>query len=366
MKRNRIKQLIAMCLAPLLFASCLSEETLECDKDQEITIRVSVKDKDVQSRASDVIAIEKISRYDIFIYNTSDGQLVDYFSEGALSLTDGFTKQFPSTIDYRTSKDVFVVVNYDGWNGNTSDEMRAISRENLKALQMTCTQNYEGPSSAMTSFGGYRKAGGSENEPFVMSVSQENFNFSAAGMKLDLSLKRTYAKIVLKIIASLPDGEDNTDWLSLKSLSVKRVGGIPVKARIFPNDSFVPTRESYVWSNDHVYSKAGNDADLKVGYEFDTFSEDNLRLRIFPHTPKNEGERTSIGIGFTVGPKGSSLITKKFFREIYVGAQDTYQITPNSAYLITVRYGKTDNSLSIMTEVVPWYITDFEDDVYPQ
>ena len=90
MKQNRIKQLIAMCMAPLLFASCLSDETAVCEKEQEITIRVSVKDEDVQTRASDVIPVEKIERYDIFIYNSSDGQLINYFSETGLS-KDQFT-----------------------------------------------------------------------------------------------------------------------------------------------------------------------------------------------------------------------------------------------------------------------------------
>lgn len=370
MKRNRIKQLITMCLAPLLFVSCLSEETLECEKEQEITIRVSVKDKDVQTRGSDLIAVETIKRYDIFIYNSSGGQLIDYFGAEELSLSDGFTENFPSTIDYQTPKDVFVVVNYDGWNDYTPDQMKAISRDNLKALEMACTQNYKGPSSAMTSFSGYQKEKTGDvtiNEPFVMSVSKTDFNFSSApGMKLDLSLERTYAKIILKIVADLPDGEDNTDWLSLKTLSVKHVSGMPVKARMFPGAAFVPDRESYAWNTNHIYTKPGNDADLKAGYVFDTFLEANLKLRMFPHTPTQKTERTSIGLGFSVGPKGNDKITKEFYRDIEVGEKDTYEIKANSAYIITVHYGKTNSSMHITTDVVPWYIVHFEDEVYPE
>lgn len=369
MKQNRIKQLIAMCMAPLLFVSCLADETLVCEKDQEITIHVSVKDKDVQTRASDLIAVEKIKRYDIFIYNTSDGQLINYFGQTGLSLTDGFTKQFPSTIDYQTPKDVFVVVNYDGWNGKTTEEMKTISRENLKATEMTCTQNYEGNKSTMTSFGGYRKTDGTGDEPFIMSVSEENFNFStASGMKLDLSLKRNYAKVVLNIVSSLPDNEDNTDWGSLKSLYVKRINNIPTTARMFPFvvTSFTPAKDDYEWGASHEYTKDGGDADLKAGYEFDTFLEENLKLRIFPHTPAANTDRTKIAVGFSVGPKGNPKITKEFFREIEIGSADTYRIMPNSAYIITVRYGKTDSSLSITTEVVPWYIVNVDNEVYPE
>lgn len=355
-------------MAPLLFASCLSDETAVCEKEQEITIRVSVKDEDVQTRASDVIPVEKIERYDIFIYNSSDGQLINYFSETGLS-QDQFTKQFPSTIDYQTPKDVFVVVNNEDWNSKTPKDMKAISRDDLKALEMTCLQNYKGTASAMTSFGGYQKPGGAGNEPFVMSVSKENFNFSTAtGMKLDLSLKRTYAKIILKIIASLPTEEDNTDWLSLKSLSVKHVSGIPKSARVFPGAPFAPAKENYQWSNDHIYSIPGNDADLKGGYVFDTFLEGNLKLRIFPHTPASKDARTSIGVGFSVGPKGKDRITKEFFREIEVGLDDkdnAYQIKPNSSYVITISYGKTSASLSIKVEAVPWYLVNWDYEVRP-
>lgn len=364
--KQKLVYRILIAFFPAFISSCVNDEGgIDCGNPGKITLHVSVQDKKIQSRASDLITMEGIKRYDTFIYDTANGNLIDYKGQKNLTALDEFTAEFISGANYLTTKDVFVVVNNSNWDSNTEEQMKAITRNELEALEIDCNQNYSGTMTAMTDFGGYKK-NAAEYEPFIMSVSSKAHDFQTTP-KLELQLKRTYAKVILNIISSLPDGDDNADWVSLKNISVKRINNVPAKTVLFEETGtgYHPTTNSYGWNTE--FNKAGNDADLKTGYVFDTFTEDNIKLRIFPQEAVAEAYRTSIEVGFGVGPAGKDRITKEFFRKIEIGKIDeNYRIDPNCAYVITIRYGKTDSSLSVSTKVVPWYIVNFDSGVYPE
>lgn len=370
--RKNIKNnlLTACCLIVSLFTSCISnEEGVECPRN--IAIHVSVDGKDVMTRASDLLDIEKIKSYDIFIYDSSSDTdaPVKHIGKSNLQGQEQFTEEFLAGTDYLTAKDVYVVVNYD-WNGKTPEEIEVLTKTELEAIQLDCKQNFTGTDAAhMTEFGGYKNTGTSEYEPFVMSRRVTGHDFRTTPT-LNMELKRTYAKVVLQILSSLPEGEDNTAWKSLKSVSVNRVNNVATQTRLFKEtgSGYTPTAQSFEWLAGKEYEKTLNDVDVSTtGYVFDTFPEDNLRLRIFPHAPADAGARTSLGLGFKVGPAGSETVTKEFHRNIEIGDKDNgYRIDPNTAYVITVRYGKTDSSVSVTYEVVPWYLIYFDDEVTPQ
>ena len=102
------------------------------------------------------------------------------------------------------------------------------------------------------------------------------------------------------------------------------------------------------------------------GYAFDTFERENLALRIFPHTPTSEANRTGLDLSFCVGAAGKNEITKKFNCYVEIGtAEEGYRIDANSAYVVTIRYGKTDVSITTHTDAVPWYVVGIEEKVYP-
>lgn len=353
-----------MCLVMLFLTSCVNDHDDGTCTPAKIAVHVSVQEKYTQNRASDLLAIEKIKRYDIFIYDSSTGNLIDYKGKYTPIDSNDFSEDFLAGSDYLTTKDVYVVVNYDGWNGYTEEQMKGIAKVDLEAMEMACIQNYTGELNAMTGFTGYENASG--NESFVMSACVKRHNFQTTPT-LNMNLKRAYAKVILKVMSSLPEGEDNTDWISLKSVSIKRISNVAKETRMFleTGDGYKPEKANYVWNDE--YEKSGDDADLRTGYEFDTFQETTIKLRIFPHTPTGESERTSIGFGFKVGPAGKDIITKDFFRTIEIGSADTgYRIDPNYAYIVTIRYGKTDSSVSVDCQVTPWNYIYFDEEVTPQ
>jgi hypothetical protein len=102
-------------------------------------------------------------------------------------------------------------------------------------------------------------------------------------------------------------------------------------------------------------------------YTFDTFASDRLALRLFPHNPSGDMDaRTSLLIDFEVGGVGDAYITKNFKRLVQIGdVNNGYQIDPNYAYIITIAYGKTINSITATCKVVPWNLISVEEEVDP-
>lgn len=359
----------AVCLLFLSLISCTNESDVH-EGNRDISIQVTIKEKNVQSKAAtDVPDVEKIKRYDIFIYDSAKGSLTAYKgkTENDAEISNSFTETFPAqSEDYDTTEDVYIVVNNEEWNGNTEEEMKQITRSEIEAITLSCTQHYTGTASALTDFSGYKKDP-TGNEPFVMSVCKKAHDFRAKST-LNLQLKRTYAKVILTFLSVLPDEAANANWQCLKSITVKKIANVPEGTALFPDliTGYTPTLATYAWDASSEYNKDGSDTDLISGYAFDTFERDNLALRIFPHTPASEADRTSLDLSFSVGAAGKKEITKEFNCHVEIGTEaEGYRIDPNSAYVVTIRYGKTDASITTSTDAVPWYVVGIDTPVYP-
>lgn len=358
----------AVCLLFLSLISCTNESGID-ESNRDISIQVTIKEKDVQSKAAtDVPDVEKIKRYDIFIYDSAKGSLTAYKgkTENDAEISNSFTETFPAqSEDYETTEDVYIVVNNEEWNGKTEEEMKLITRNEIEAITLSCTQNYMGTADALTDFSGYKKDA-TGNEPFVMSVYKKGHDFRA-NSTLSLQLKRTYAKVILTFVSMLPDEAANANWQCLKSITVKKIANIPTETALFPDlNTDTPTLETYTWDAGSEYNKDGSDADLISGYAFDTFERENLALRVFPHTPASEADRTWLDLSFSVGAAGKPEITKEFNCHVEIGtAAEGYRIDPNSAYVVTIRYGKSDASITTNTDAVPWYVVGIDNPVYP-
>lgn len=381
MKRNILnKTYWIAALMLLFFTACSNEtETPGVDLPKTCRIRVSVRSGNELTRAttSDLIAQEKIKRYDIFIYETGDiGALVKYIGGTSDSGLDEISADFESSTDFTIAKDVYVVVNNGAWKTNAEADMKAISKATLKDAVLTCVQNadyHATKTDSITAFNGYKKdATKMNNEPFVMSTFKTNYNFSSAGQStLNLVLKRTYAKAVLTFKTNL-DATEDADWIELKELTVNRICNIPETTRLFMEDgsSYKPQRESYNYVKGNEYSITDIRANLSGGktYPFDTFSADGLALRLFPHNASDDvdNQATCLFVDFAVGPVGNTKITKRFQRRINIGdADNSYQIDPNYAYVITISYGKTTNSITTNCRIVPWNLLYVENEVEP-
>ena len=359
----------AVCLLFLSFISCTNESGVH-EGNRNISIQVTIKEKDIQSKAAtDVLGVEKIKRYDIFIYNSAKGSLTAYKgkTENDTEISESFTETFPAqSEEYDTTEDVYIVVNNEEWNGKTEEEMKQITRNEIEAIALSCTQHYTGTADALTDFSGYKKDA-TGNEPFVMSVYKKGHDFRA-NSTLSLQLKRTYAKVILTFVSALPDEASNANWQCLKSITVKKIANVPEGTALFPDlkTGYTPTLATYTWDASSEYNKDGSDTDLISGYAFDTFERENLALRIFPHTPTSEANRTGLDLSFCVGAAGKNEITKKFNCYVEIGtAEEGYRIDANSAYVVTIRYGKTDVSITTHTDAVPWYVVGIEEKVYP-
>lgn len=368
MKQNKlIFKYASLVLLILFLSACSNERENVQEQPERYTINVSVHSGDKLTRASDLIEQEKIKRYDIFIYDKDGENVVKYLSGTNTSGIEEISASFESSEDFTSDKDVFVIVNNFAWDGNDRPTMEAITKTNLKATELTCNQNITGTPNAMTAFGGYKK-NGAGNEPFVMSVSEIGYNFRSGGPKLELTLKRTYAKVILKFSTTLTATLD-ADWIDLKTIRVREINNVAKTAQLFSDNGsgYTPALGSYIYQDGSEYELNAINADLTKGsYTFEPFASDRLALRLFPHDPSADANNkaTSLLIDFEVGPVGSTQVTNNFKRLIKIGdeAKD-YQIDPNYAYIITIGYGKTTNSITADCQVVPWNLLSWEDDV---
>lgn len=372
MKRNILNKTYWMAaLMVLLLASCIndSESSEACPK--SYNIRVSVRSGNEQTRASDLIPEEKIKRCDIFIYEPgASGSLIKYLGKSGLADAETVSVTFDSNSDFTTDKDIYAVVNNADWDGKDEAYMKSITKAQLLAYELACQQNVTDEGGEITDFAGYKKSA-TENEPFVMSASRTNYNFStdASHATLNMELKRTYAKVILKFKTTLTEAND-PDWIDLKTIRVRAINNIPVTAGMFSESGtgYVPTCKSYTFKDGNEYVLSSINADLTKGiYAFDTFASDRLALRLFPHDPTDEVDApTSLLIDFEVGGVGDAKITRIFKRLIKIGdAGNGYQIDPNYAYIITISYGKATNSITATCKVVPWNLIAVEEEVDP-
>lgn len=372
MKLNILNKVyLISVLIVLLFASCINESDTSNGCPQSYSIRVSVRSGNNQTRASDLSPEEKIKRYDIFIYEPGPtGGLIQYFGDSGLTGKDMVEVKFEGNPDFTTDKDIFAVVNNADWETKTDAEMKEITKADLLAYELACKQNVTSAGGEITDFAGYKKSA-KENEPFVMSASQTGYNFStdASHATLTMELKRTYAKVILKFKTTLTKTDD-ADWVDLKTIRVRAINNVPDSAKLYCDSGAdcTFTCQSYVFKDGDEYELPSINADLTQGdYTFDTFASNHLALRLFPHAPsKDVDARTSLLIDFEVGGVGDAHITRTFKRLIPIGdMKNGYQIDPNYAYIITIAYGKTTNSITATCKVVPWNLISVEEEVDP-
>lgn len=368
MKQIKLKiEYTSLALLILFLSACITDKDIVQEQPEKYTINVSVRSGEELTRASDLIEQEKIKRYDIFIYDKDGEKVVKYLSGTNTSGVEEISASFESSDDFSTDKDIFVIVNNFAWIGNDKSTMEAITKTSLKATELICNQNITGTPDAMTAFDGYKK-NSSDNEPFVMSASQTGYNFRTGGAKLGLTLKRTYAKVILKFSTTLTADLD-ADWIDLKTIRVREINNVAKTARLFSDDgnNYTPILESYIYQEGSEYELSAINADLTKGsYSIEPFASDRLALRLFPHDPSADvnSKATSLLIDFEVGPVGSPRVTNRFKRLIKIGDETKgYQIDPNYAYIITIGYGKTTNSITTDCQVVPWNLLYWEDDV---
>lgn len=375
MKQNKLNlKYGCVALLTLVLSACINEteiSEISQPSPERYTINVSVRSGEKLTRASDLIEQEKIKRYDIFIYDKNGEDVIKYLSGTDAAGVEEISASFESSNDFTSDKDVFVVVNNFAWDGSDNTTMEAISKTQLKAMEITCSQNISGTSDAMTAFKGYEKSD-SENEPFVMSASRTGYNFSSTGMsKLELELKRTYAKVLLKFTTTLGGAADDKDWIELKTIRVRAINQVPKTARLFSENGsgYTPELESYIYKENSEYTLSSINADLTKGaFGFDSFAADILALRLFPQDPSGDvnNKATSLLLDFEVGAVGSTKITNNFKRLIKIGDEtEGYRIDPNYAYIVTISYGKTTNSITTDCQIVPWNLLYWEQDVEP-
>lgn len=372
MKRNILNKTYWIAVfVVLLFAACINESDTSDKCPQSYNIRVSVRSGNEQTRASDLIVEEKIKRYDIFIYESSTGALVRYFRKSGLANEEAVTVTFESNADFTTDKDIYVVVNNADWEGRDEASMKGIAKTDLIAYELNCKQNVTEVNGKITDFAGYKKDF-TENEPFVMSASRTNYNFSTdpSHATLQMELRRTYAKVILKFKTDLT-AENDPDWIELKTIRVRAINNIPTTANLFKESGsdYEPTLESYVYETNSEYELSLVNANLTLGaYTFDSFAADRLALRLFPHDPSGNtnAKATSLLIDFEVGEVGKTVITHTFKRLVKIGdVENNYQIDPNYAYIINIGYGKATNSITVNCQVVPWNLVSVEEEIEP-
>lgn len=373
MKQNKLNlKYSCISLLVLILSACSNEAEVVPSSPEQYRINVSVRSGEQHTRAaSDLIEQEKIKRYDIFIYDKDGNNVKKYLSETNTTGLEKISTSFESTSDFTTDKDVFVVVNNFTWKDKSDTEMKAMTKTELIATEINCNQNIEGTPAAMTDFKGYKKSA-SENEPFVMSVSRTGYNFSTAGnAKLELTLIRSYAKVILKFKTNLGKEEEDKDWIELKTIRLRAINHVPKVTRLF-NDTgsgYIPELESYIFKEGEEYALTSINADLTKGiYGFDSFASNTLALRLFSQDPATDinNKSTSLLLDFEVGAVGSASITNTFKRLIKIGDETKgYRIDPNYAYIITISYGKTTNSITTNCQVVPWNLLYWEQEVEP-
>lgn len=383
MKRNILnKTYLIAALMILLFAACSNEtETPGVDIPKTCSIRISVRSGNELTRAtttSDLIEQEKIKRYDIFIYEPGDdGRLVKYIGDTNTTGLGEILKDFESSSDFTTPKDIYAVVNNVNWKDNDEAAMMAITKASLKSIVLEGIQHADPDpikTDSIIAFNGYKKdALLNNNEPFVMSTSKTGYNFSSDGKTLNLLLRRTYAKTILIFKTTLKDAAEDADWIELKELSVSKIRNIPTSTSLFMEsgkDSDATPLESYNFTKGKEYSITGINANLlgDKSYLFDTFAADKLALRLFPHDASADVDNsaTCLFVDFAVGPTGSKNITKRFQRRINIGDEkNNYRIDPNYCYAITISYGKTTNSITTNCQIIPWNQMYIENEVEP-
>lgn len=371
MKRNDLKELsLCIFLVCSFFTSCINEETEETVLPKEISIQVSIDAKDTQTRASDVLDREKVTRYDIFIFDETSGALDKHLSGSYATGVEQFNKIFTSNIDlYTGTKEVYVIANNISWESSTQEQMDAITRDEVLNLVLPYNQNIiETDDGKLTGFTGYIKNDGSY-EPFVMTVKKTNVNFRTTPT-LQVKLKRTYAKVILQFATELT-GASEKDWQALKSIKIEAIENIPQSAAVITGGvAATPTiLNSYVFDHDSPFEVNPNNANLITGYSYDTF-EEALSLKIPPYIPSvvdGKIQAATIKLTFCVGPTAGNVITKEFTRTISIGnSLKGYQIEANYAYVIKISSSKTNSGISVNTTVLPWNSESFENEVLPE
>lgn len=357
----------SLALLTLFIASCTHDDAgASASISQEVTIRLSVKDEEKGStRANDWLDMEKIKRYDIFIYDSTTGALDEYFTGNDSGGRETVSVSFVNDSRFATDKKVYAVVNYD-FDGKSAEAIKALPAAELEALTTSVPQHLTGTKDALLSFSGYRRMDDGATEPFVMSYyCLHNF---AAKPYLTLPLRRTYSKVVLRFKSTLPASE--TVWNGLHSFSIDRIDNVPDEGKIFGTTGmgYQPALSSYVYSAGAGVLRTV-DTDIQAGsYIFDLFVPDNaMCLKIPAHDPSGDkNKRSSLGLTFTLGSADGTTVSKTFERTVFLGTEENgYRIDPNSAYLITVWTSKTDDNFSVSLETVPWNYAYFDNEVYP-
>lgn len=359
MKKYNIYKFL-FCIGLALFTtSCINEESF-IPEDNQMSIHVSIKEGNAVTRASaidstEVLDIEKIHRYDIFMYNHETDAFCKHVGETLSTPKIEFTAKFFGEPTFSEDLDVYVVVNM-AWKDK--GDFSTITVDSLKSLAFEGKQNITGTKTDMTAFNGY-KSGTDIYEPFIMSAATSVPHNFKTTPKLELELKRTYAKVVFVFTTNL-SATDDPDWVGLKSMSIKQYKNIADTAKVFPDLSttgFTPRTSDYTYTDAAIFSHDFNidltTADGKSNV-YDTFLETTNKLRIFPHSAADAKGATALDISFGVGPVGDNKVTKVFNRRILIGTGPDYRIEPNTAYIVTIKTSKTDDEILVTTKVAPW------------
>lgn len=346
----------------LALTACTNEEEITL-VDKPFSIHVSVKGQNSLTRSdnlAEVLGIEKIKRYDIFMYNSVGDSLSKYIGKDLKDAQSSFVEPFDSEATFKDPQNVYVVVNSSMWKHASLEDLKKIKPDSLENIMFRSSQHYEGAQDAMTAFKGYQIAD-KENEPFIMTA-KANHNFYSE-RTLNVNLKRTYAKVILVFTSSLTAAD--TEWIGLKEMTIKGFNCIPDSVRLFGGETtstdFIPGTKNYTYAkgfeDKHSFDMLNllTVKDTKANV-FDTFQDTlSYRLRIFPHAPRTLAEATSIHISFALGPVEGTAITKTFNRDIIIGDEAAqYRIDPNTAYIVTIQTSKTDGDIKVTTKVAPW------------
>lgn len=349
----------------LTLAACTNEEDIT-QVNNSLSIHVSVKGQNSLTRSdnlAEVLDIEKIKRYDIFMYNSLADTLSKYIGKDMDGTQSSFVATFNSEATFKELQKVYVVVNSSKWKDASLEDLKKITPDSLENIMFRSPQHFKGSQNAMTEFNGYRisteESDENINEPFIMTAKTSH-NFSSSN-SLDVNLKRTYAKVILVFTTNLT--EDDTDWIGLKEMTIKGFNCIPDTVRLFDEETIstiAPETKSYTYvstsEDKRLFDKLNllNVSDSKANV-FDTFQKGTNRLRVFPHTPGTRDKATSINISFALGPVDGTTITKTFHRSIIIGDENNgYTIAPNTVYIVTIQTSKTDDDIKVTTKVAPW------------
>lgn len=361
MKKFVIYKTLYSIALVLCFLSCSNEEDI-APVDNSLSIHVSIKGQNALTRSdnpTEILDIEKIKRYDIFMYNSIADTLSKHIGKDMDGTESSFEATFNSEATFKEMQKVFVVINSSKWKDASLEELKKITPDSLENMRFVSSQHYEGSQNAMTAFNGYKSTTG--NEPFIMTA-KANHNFYSNNT-LSVDLKRTYAKVILVFTTNLTAAD--TEWIGLKEMTIKGFNCIPDTVRLFSDGttsaSFMPETKSYTYAencedkrtfaNLNLFTTGSTKANI-----FDIFQNtDDNRLRIFPHAPVAIDKATSIDLSFALGPVEGTTITKTFHRRIIIGDEkDKYRIDPNTAYIVTIQTSKTDQDIKVATKVAPW------------